>query len=68
MKGGPDETASQSLKQGSASFCNVTGVSSESIKLMGNWRSFCYSVYTDNNVNNVNMCLEIVRSMQENVR
>ena len=63
VEGGPNEIACHSFRRGSASFCNAIGVSSESIKLMGEWSS-CYSVYIDNNVKTR---LEIVRRMQENV-
>ena len=62
---GLNEIACHSFRRGSASFfCNAIGVSSESIKLMGDWKSSCYSVYIDNNVKTR---LEIVRRMQENV-
>ena len=64
VEGGPNEMACHSFRRGSASFCNAIGVSSESIKLMGDWKSSCYSVYIDNNVKTR---LEIVRRMQENV-
>lgn len=60
----PSTIACHSFRRGGASFCHAIGVSGESIKLMGDWRSSCYNVYIDNNVKTR---MEIVRRMQENV-
>lgn len=60
----PSDIACHSFRRGGASFCNSLGISAESIKLMGDWRSNCFSHYIDNSVSTR---LKITRQMQTNI-
>ena len=58
------DIACHSFRRGAASFCNLSGLSADSIKLMGDWRSGCYASYIDNGVTTR---LELTRNMQSHL-
>ena len=58
------DIATHSFKQGADSFSHLSGLSADSIKLMGDWRSGCYVSYIDNSVTTH---LELIHNMQSNL-
>lgn len=58
----PSEIASHSFRRGGASFCYAIGLPTDSIKLLGDWRSSCYQSYIDNDANTR---FQIIRRMQQ---
>ena len=58
------DIATHSFRRGAVSFSHLSGLSADSIKLMGDWRSGCYASYIDNSVTTR---LELIRNMQSNL-
>ena len=44
----PDNISNHSYRRGGATFCYAIGLSAESIKMLGDWKSNCYQRYIDN--------------------
>ena len=59
-----DIATHHSFRLGAVSFSHLSGLSADSIKLMGDWRSGCYASYIDNSVTTR---LELIRNMQSNL-
>ena len=53
------DIATHSFRRGAVSFSHLSGLSADSIKLMGDWRSGCYASYIDNSVTTR---LELIRN------
>lgn len=57
----PSQYATHSFRRGGATFCYDIGLSSDAIKIAGNWKSNCYQRYLDNDTQTR---YNIIRSMQ----
>lgn len=58
------DIASHSFRRGGATFCYSVGLSPDSIKLLGDWKSTCYQDYIDNDVKSR---FKIVQHMQKHM-
>ena len=58
------DISTHSFRRGAAHFSNLAGLSADSIKLLGDWRSSCYSNYIDNSVTTR---LQLTRQLQSHI-